>query len=527
MNLALPLKRAISLWPDKEAAVDGQKRFTYKEVGQRVAALTNAIQGLGLVKGDVAAILAPNCVEYLEVYFAAASLGVVLCPLNFRLAAAEIEEILHHSECKLLISHTDFSELTAHAVERPGRLRMIAWLGPGEKPDSVIKSVRYEQFLVSQWGKPLIDCQAGGADLAQLYYTSGTTGQSKGVMLSHDNVASNALGAAAEFAMNDAEVWAHFAPMFHLVDAWAVFSVTWVGGKHVFHSHFKADEILPLMESEGVTLTALVPTMITALVNSGVVWEYSYKSLRAMLTAGSPIAPEVVKQIQEVFSCIYVQFYGMTETSPFLTVSLPKAEHLTLPRQELLEIRAKTGRPFIGVELKVVDENGSAVAQNGVQVGEIIARGPNVTSGYWKNPEATALAIKDGWIYTGDLAVVDQWGYVNIVDRKKDMIITGGENVYCTEVEYVLHEHPAVMEVAVFGVPDERWGEAVHASIMLRPGTKVTQEELTRFVHERLAHYKTPRQWEFVSEMPRTGSGKIYKKGMRDKYWKGKQRQIN
>ncbi len=527
MNLALPLKRAISLWPDKEAAVDGQKRFTYKEIGQRVAALTHAITNLGLSRGDVVAVLAPNCVEYLELYFAAACLGVVLCPLNYRLAAAEVEEILHHSESKLLVGHTDFATLASQATERPGKLKMIAWLGPGEKPDNVIKSVRYEQFLVSQWGKSLIDNQVSGDSLAQLYYTSGTTGQAKGVMLSHDNVASNALGAIAEFAMNDSEVWAHFAPMFHLVDAWAVFSITWVGGKHVFHPHFKADEVLPLMESEGVTLTALVPTMITALVNSSTVWEYSYKCLRAMLTAGSPIAPEIVKQIQEVFSCIYVQFYGMTETSPFLTVSLPKAEHLSFPKHELVEIRAKTGRPFIGVELRVIDENGTNVVQDGKSVGEIIARGPNVTSGYWKNPEATAAALKDGWMFTGDLAVVDQWGYVNIVDRKKDMIITGGENVYCTEVEYVLHEHPAVLEVAVFGVPDERWGEAVHASIVLRPGTKVREEDLTTFVRERLAHYKTPRQWEFLSEMPRTGSGKIYKKGMRDRYWKGHQKQVN
>jgi fatty-acyl-CoA synthase len=207
--------------------------------------------------------------------------------------------------------------------------------------------------------------------------------------------------------------------MFHLVDAWAVFAITWVGGKHVFIPYFNAEALLPLFEAEAVSHTALVPTMVNALLNSGVVWQYSYRALSTIMTAGSPIAPEIVKQIQEVFSCTYVQFYGMTETSPFLSISLPKSKDLLRSKAEILAIRSKTGRPFIGVDLKVVKEDGSEVQRDGLDVGEIIARGPNVTKGYWKNLEATAQTIRGGWIYTGDLAVMDSDGYINVVDRSK------------------------------------------------------------------------------------------------------------
>ncbi|MFA6209782.1 MAG: long-chain-fatty-acid--CoA ligase [Candidatus Obscuribacterales bacterium] len=527
MNLAISLKRAISQWPDKEAFVDGQKRLTYAEFGRRVAALTHIISNLGLGKGSTISVLAPNCLEFCELYFAAACLGAVLCPINYRLASAEIAQILEHSESAMLIAHTDFAEQAAHALENLSQIKLVAWLGAGKLPDIKTKSVRYEPLLLTEWNKELIDNLATGSDLAQIYYTSGTTGQAKGVMLTHENVAYNALGAVAELGLNDSHCWVHAAPMFHLVDAWAVFALTWVGGKHVFIPYFHADNLLPLLEAEAVTHTALVPTMINALLNSGSLWQYSYNALSTIMTAGSPIAPEIVKQIQEVFSCTYVQFYGMTETSPFLSISLPKSKDLERPKAEILAIRSKTGRPFIGVDLKIVKEDGSEVQRDGIEVGEIIARGPNVTKGYWKNQEATEQAIRNGWIYTGDLAVMDCDGYINVVDRSKDMIISGGENVYSTEVEYVLHEHPAVLECAVFGIPDEKWGELVHATVVFRAGQSPHEEELTDFVRERLARYKVPRHWEFLEELPKTGSGKIKKKELRDKFWLGRERRVN
>jgi fatty-acyl-CoA synthase len=527
LNLAISLKRAISQWPDREAFVDGQKRLTYGEFGMRVAALTHIIENLGLGKGSTIAVIAPNCLEFTELYFAAACIGAVLCPINYRLASGEIAQILEHSETQMLICHTDFTEQAESALENVSGIKLLAWIGAGSLPDTRVKSVRYEPFLLTQWNKELIDKQAEGSDLAQIYYTSGTTGQAKGVMLSHENVSYNALGAIAELGLNDSHCWVHAAPMFHLVDAWAVFAITWVGGKHVFIPYFNAEALLPLFEAEAVSHTALVPTMVNALLNSGVVWQYSYRALSTIMTAGSPIAPEIVKQIQEVFSCTYVQFYGMTETSPFLSISLPKSKDLERSKSEILAIRSKTGRPFIGVDLKVVKDDGSEVARDGIDVGEIIARGPNVTKGYWKNPEATAQTIREGWIYTGDLAVMDSDGYINVVDRSKDMIISGGENVYSTEVEYVLHEHPAILECAVFGIPDKKWGELVHASVVCRAGQTLAEEELTDFIRERLARYKVPRHWEFLEELPKTGSGKIKKKELRDKYWLGRERRVN
>ena len=242
------------------------------------------------------------------------------------------------------------------------------------------------------------------------------------------------------------------------------------------------------------------------------------------MSGGAPIAPELVRRIVESFSCDYIQTYGMTETSPYLTLSILKQELTSLPYDEQLKFKSRTGKECIGVELRIVDEEGNDVACDDTQVGEIIVQGDRVTPGYWKRPDETARAFRDGWLYTGDLATIDAEGYVNIVDRKKDMIITGGENVYSTEVEHVLYEHPAVLEVAVFGVPDPKWGEAVKAAVALRPEAQATAEELIQFCKDRIAGYKAPKSVDFVKEIPKTGSGKIFKKELQDKYWTEKKR---
>jgi acyl-CoA synthetase (AMP-forming)/AMP-acid ligase II len=245
---------------------------------------------------------------------------------------------------------------------------------------------------------------------------------------------------------------------------------------------------------------------------------HDYSSLRLLLSGGAPIAPETVRKIVSTFGCDYMQTYGMTETSPYLTISRLKDHLKDRSPAEQLAIKSRTGRPFLGVDLKVVRPDGSEVARDDREVGEIIVRGPTVTPGYWKRPEATAEAIRDGWLHTGDLAVIDAEGYVNIVDRKKDMILTGGENVYSTEVEHVLHEHEAVLECAVFGVPHDEWGEVVQAAVVKRPSAGVTADELMSFVRARLAGYKTPRAVYFLDELPKTGSGKIMKKALRERF---------
>lgn len=528
MDLALSLRRAVSLYGHHEAICDQDIRYTYRQFGERVAALSKGLSKLGVKKGETVAIVCPNTHHYMEAYYACAVAGIVLNPLNFRLAAKEISTILADSSARAIIVHHDFAELFKSAMahgEIAGFDHLI-YIGEGVL-DTKLKQQAYEAVIKSNDGAELPDIAINGSDLAQLYYTSGTTGRAKGVMLTQENVTSHALASIPEFELSDADTWAHIGPLFHLVDAWAVFAGTWVGARHVFAPYFRAEEVLDLFEKEKVTKTALVPTMLNALLNEPSVKNRSFPALEVITTAGSPVAPEIVKRTCETFGCEYWQFYGMTECSPLLTISKPKSSMKAWPAEKLLAVTSRTGRTVIGVELKVVKDDGSEVTRDDQEVGEIVVRGPSITPGYWKQPEATSATIVDGWLHTGDLAVVDSEGYVNIVDRKKDMIITGGENVFSTEVEYCLYEHPDIVECAVFGIPDKDWGEKVKAVIVKREGSAIAEADVIAYVRTKLAAYKAPRSVDFLDALPKTGSGKIYKKGLRDPYWEKQGRSIN
>lgn len=528
MDLSLSLRRAISVYGHHEAIVDQAVRFTYRQFGERVAALCQGLSKLGLAKGETLAIVCPNTHHYMEAYYACAVSGIVLNPLNFRLAAKEIWTILEDSSAKAIIVHEDFFELLQNAMTQGKIVNFDNAIVIGEKSlKTELKAVKYETVIQENDGCELPDIPIEGENLAQLYYTSGTTGRAKGVMLTQENVASHALASIPEFELSDSDTWAHIGPMFHLVDAWAVFAGTWVGARHVFAPYFKANSVLDLFESEKVTKTALVPTMLNALLNEPGVKDRTFPSLKVITTAGSPVAPEIVKRTCETFGCHYWQFYGMTECSPLLTISKPKSAMQNWSAEKLLAVTSRTGRTVLGVELKVVNDEGKEVRRDDSDVGEIVVRGPSITPGYWKQKEATDATIIDGWLHTGDLAVVDEEGYVNIVDRKKDMIISGGENVYSTEVEYALYEHPDIVECAVFGIPDKDWGEKVKAVIVKRDGSTITQEDVIAFVRTKLAAYKAPRSVDFIDALPKTGSGKIYKKGLRDKFWEAQGKHIN
>jgi acyl-CoA synthetase (AMP-forming)/AMP-acid ligase II len=481
MNLGEILDRAARRFPERTAVACGDESFTYAELAARAFGLARGLRAAGLEPGDRVAIRSANCHRFLEAYFAAAAAGLVLVPVNIRLAPREVEEILADATPRLVLEDAAEHE----------RLVRTAPDGPLSRPP-------------------------GGEAPAQLYYTSGTTGTPKGVVLTHANVYTHALGAVAELALDETDVWAHVAPMYHLADAWATFAVTLVGGRHVMFPSFDPEAVLRGFRTHGVTLTNLVPTMLNAMVRMPGAGADPYPDLRLLLSGGAPIAPALVREIMATFRCEYVQTYGMTETSPYLTVSILREHLKALPEEEQFRYRASTGRPFLTATLRVVREDGSEIEPDGVEVGEILARGPSVTPGYWNNPEATARAFTDGWLHTGDLATIDGEGYLNIVDRKKDLIITGGENVYSTEVEHVLYEHPAVHEVAVIGVPDETWGEAVRAVVVRRDGAAVTAEELIEFVGERLADFKTPKSVVFVAELEKTGTGKIAKRAIRE-----------
>ncbi|HVP79091.1 MAG TPA: long-chain-fatty-acid--CoA ligase [Thermodesulfobacteriota bacterium] len=534
------LAKAVKLFPRKRAIVCGGKHWTYQEFGSRVHQLSRCLKRIGIKKDDKVAILHPNCHTFLEAYYAIPQIGAISVPINTRLSAGEIAYILEDSESKLLIADPMFRNQLEPIRKEIQRTKKILWTGEDRAKSSLPDpprnaSPRRDRFMDLDYEEglrqedsgalavPLIDSE----DIAQIYYTSGTTGRPKGVMLSHKNVTTHALGTIAEVHLTDSDVWVHVAALFHLADAWATWAVTWVGGTHVLVREFEARAVLETIQREKVTLTNLIPTMLNLMVNHPDAGKFDYGSLRVLLSGGAPIAPEVVRKIVETFKCDYIQTYGMTETSPYLTLSILKEHLRQLSEEDQLRFKSKTGREFIGVDLKVVNEQGKEIQRDEKEVGEIIVKGDIVTKGYWKLPEETKKSIKEGWLYTGDMAVIDEEGYVTIVDRKKDMILTGGENVYSTEVENILYMYPAILECAVVGVPDPKWGEAVKAIVVLKPGQKATEQEIIQFCKEKIAHYKAPKSIDFIGALPRTGSGKIHKKNLRDKYWEGFEKKVH
>jgi acyl-CoA synthetase (AMP-forming)/AMP-acid ligase II len=527
MLLTEILPRAVSAYPNKIGVVCGSVRLTYGEVGARVAALAAGLRKSGVAPGDRIALLHKNCHRVLESYFAAVHLGAVLVPLNVRLTARDLAFVLDDTETRLMITDGELASLAGAAAHLCRSGCRIVWCGGGAAAPEGAAGEAYEDLIAQFESCPLISEYGNENDPVNLYYTSGTTGRQKGVILTHKNVYSHALGTIAELQLNDCDVWAHVAPMFHLADAWAIWALTWVGARHVTIGKFTAPHVLQAFNEQAVTVTNLIPTMLNDLVHCPDAGAYDYRSLRLLMSGGAPISPTLVRRLVETFGCEYVQTYGLTETSPYLTFSLLKDNLKKRSAEEQMRYRAMTGRPALGVELRVLADDNTEVAADGQAVGEIVARGDRVTPGYWKLPDATREAFRDGWFHTGDMATIDSEGYLNIVDRKKDAIVTGGEVVYSTEVENALYEHPAVLEAAVVGVPDERWGEAIKAVVVLKRGQTAAAEELIAHCQERLARFKSPRSVEFVSALPRTGTGKIAKREIREPFWAGQAKRVH
>ena len=489
---------ALDFAADRPAVVEGDTRRDHAATACRVRRRMAFLAGHGVAAGDRVALLAPNGADFFETTFAVAGLGAVLVPLNTRWSQAEIGFALADSGARVLVHARSFAD----SVERLS--------GRGVLPLALEAAHTGDE-------EGIATCANDPDALAFLYYTSGTTGRAKGVMLTNANVCVHAAWTIEALGLTGEDRWAHVAPMFHLADAWATLAVTQVGGLHVMAPRFDPGAVGALIETEGVTLTNLVPTMLNRMVADPGVAARSFPSLRRILSGGAPIALSLVERVVEVFGCEYVQTYGMTETSPFLTMSLLDERQSRLGAQEQLRYRARTGRPFAGIELEVVDEKGTPVPRDDRTVGEIRVRGASVTPGYWRRSDETSSAFQEGWLCTGDLAVIDREGFVNIVDRKKDVILSGGETIYSTEVENVLASHPDVHEVAVYGAPDEDWGEVVRASVVLVPGAVASEEELIAYCKRRMAPFKAPRQVVFSAGLPRTGSGKIAKGLLRDR----------
>jgi long-chain acyl-CoA synthetase len=521
MSIAQGLAHAKKVSGTRQAVACGETRYTWDEFDLRTDALARGLASLGIQRGDRIAVLMLNCHHYLELYYACARMGAVIVPLNIRLARPEIVYILNDSESKVLVVDKTFAPF-ATGRDTFSSVEYVVFSGY-ETPESMIN---YED-VVSKGSHMLesVDQEMEDDDLYGLFYTGGTTGRAKGVMLSHKNIMSNAINALVAVNLTNRDKWLHAAPMFHLADVGAMFGLSMLGACHVFIPMFNPVHVLQAIQNEKVTATVLVPTMINTVLNHPDVENYDLSSLRRLVYGAAPMPVEVLKQGLQKWGQIFIQGYGMTETSPLLTV-LDATDHALDGTPEQARRLLSCGKEVLGVEVRVVNAEGDDVHPG--EVGEIIASGPNVMSGYWRMPEATAAAIADGWMYTGDLATVDVENYIYIVDRARDMIISGGENIYSVEVENALYTHPAVLEVAVIGIPHDVWGEAVHAVVVCKPGMSVGEDELIAHTRTLIAGYKVPRSIEFLQDtLPKSGAGKILKRDLREKYWAGKSRNVN
>lgn len=507
------LKRAVKLYPEKVAVVDGELRWTYREVEKRVYQVFHAEKAMGISGGGRVAMLDYNTYRYLEMYFGMALTGDVLLPLNIRLSAPEYTYILNNAEAEAVIFHADFKPMMAKIRPDLTTVRQFYIAdGPADEPWI---TAAYEDVIAKAPSDPVESALEDENAVLNLYYTSGTTGNPKGVMLTHRNIYANALTTIISFKLEDATVWHHIAPLFHLADAFFIWSVTYQGGRHVMQRQFLPKAVLETMQTEKVTAAMMVPTMINFLLNVPEMTSYDLSALKWVMVGGAPMSPANAKRMMQQMGCRYISGYGLTETCPLLTVGNLKDTLECLTEDEQVAYITRTGLEVVGVDLKVVDSDGKEVPHDGKTVGEIIARGDNVMKGYWKLPQETEKAIVGGYFRTGDLATVDSENYILIVDRAKDIIISGGENISSVEVENVLYMHPAVLECAVIAVPDEKWGEIPKAVVALKPGALATEKELIDFARQRLAAFKAPKSIAFVSELPKTGSGKILKTELR------------
>lgn len=517
-------RRAERIYGRKVGVIDGLKRFTYAEFGERSRRLASALTGLGVHPGQVVSFITYNTHHLLEAYYGVLQAGAVLNPINIRLAPQEITYILNHAECRVLFFHRDFSPLVQAMREHLRTVGDFVIL----EPDGDLPAGAHDyEALLSEAAPMAADPDVDENSIAELFYTSGTTGRPKGVAMTHRTLHLHALYAMTAIRNTDAMVLLHVVPMFH-VNGWGTpHTITATGGTHVMLRKIDPVEIFRLIQAERVTHLLGVPTIYNALINHPDRTRYNLSSLELAISGGAPASPALVRAIEEKLGCQAFVGYGLTETSPVLTLARPKSHLAGQGPERDLELRSKTGYQIVGVDVRVVDARGRDVPADGKTIGEIVARSNVVMEGYYKDPEATAQAIRDGWFHTGDMATIDEEGYLLIVDRAKDIIISGGENISSVEIENTLYAHPAVYECAVLAVPDDQWGEVPKALVVLKPGMAATEADLIQFCRDRLAHFKAPKSVEFMDSLPKGGTGKILKTELREKYWAGQAKRVH
>jgi len=500
-------RRARRLYANREAVVDGDLRLTYAQFFDRCDRWSQVLQQrLGVGHGDRVAYIAPNTHAQLESFYAIPQLGAVLVPINYRLTADDFAYIISHSGAKIVCAHSDYLEAVDSIRDQiPGVEHFVALEGSSDG------WLDYESALAGatpEYLRPTID----ESDLLTINYTSGTTSRPKGVMITHRNAYVNVVGTLVHMFMSPADVYLWTLPMFH-ANGWTyTWIVSAVGAKHICLRRVEPKRVFELSRQEHVTMLCAAPTVLIGLASASAEDRGELPKGVRVVTAGAPPAAATIGRIEGELGWEITQVYGLTETAPFITICEPLPEHASLAPDERAVMKSRQGVELItSGELTVHDDTGCEVPWDGHTLGEIVVRGNVVMQGYYNDPEATAKAFEGGWFHTGDGAVIHPDGYLEIRDRIKDVIISGGENISSVEVEGALLRHPAVQEAAVVGLPDEKWGEAPHAFVILKPGATATPEELRQFTRDRLAHFKAPHTVTFVDELPKTATGKIQK----------------
>ena len=499
-------RRTRALYPDREAVVDGDLRLTYAQFFNRCDRWSTALQALGVEPGDRVAYIAPNTHAQLESFYAVPQIGAVLVPINYRLSPEEFAYIITHSGATVVCAHEDYLE----AVDRlkpqlPAVRHLVALEG---RRDGWLD---YET-LVADASPAFTPATIDELDLLTINYTSGTTSRPKGVMITHRNAYMNTVGTLLHLPMRMSDRYLWTLPMFH-ANGWTfVWTVTAVGAAHICLRRVDPARVFELIGIEGVSTLCAAPTVLIGIANAPAAMKSGAPKGLRVVTAGAPPAAATIERIEGELGWTITHVYGLTETAPFITVCEPRPDHDVLSPSERAVIKARQGVELLtSGDLRVVDEEGNDVPRDGVTVGEIIVRGNVVMKGYYNDPDASAQALRGGYFHSGDAAVMHPDGYVDIRDRLKDVIISGGENISSVEVEGVLLRHPAVQEAAVVGLPDVKWGEAPHAFVVLKAGAAATSDDLRAFTRERLAHFKCPHTVTFVTELPKTATGKIQK----------------